>query len=182
MSKHTELSSSVTVNEYQSLLKRNDRKRAAEFVRERFEERYFNPIESAPKSDKHGFASLAICCLVIETLESFYQGLKDTRGHSGEMFEAFFKRDTPLKVFGGDGNWFFKDIRCGILHQSETRNGWRILRKDKLLNLEHKTINATLFLWALREEVATYSQQLVVDDELWERFKVKMEGVCDNCG
>ena len=72
---------------------------------------------------------MAVSCLVIETLESLsIQGKNDTKGHSKEMFAAFFKRNTPLGVFAGGDDWFYKKIRCGILHQSETREGWRILR------------------------------------------------------
>lgn len=73
----TRLSSSVTVAKYRALEAAADRRELAHFVRDRFDERYFIPIESS--RNKHGFAALAIACLVIETLESFYQGREDTR-------------------------------------------------------------------------------------------------------
>lgn len=180
----TKLSSTVTVERYKELEQNDDRKALAQFVRDRFNERYFNPIESAPLKCKHGFTSLAVCCLVIETLESFYQGRADTKGHSKEMFDSFFaNRGTPLKVFGGGNDWFYYDIRCGILHQSEARNGWHVLRSGPLLDMTtKKKINATKFIRELRKAVDAYAAKLVNDDQHWEAFKKKMKAVCDNCG
>jgi hypothetical protein len=180
MAKTTKLSSTVTVEQYEELERNNDRQRIARFVRDRFNERYFCPIEAAPRQHKHGFASLAVCCLVIETLESFYQGLGDTNRKSARMFRNFFARNTPLRVFGDD-DWFYNDIRCGILHLGETRNGWRVMRSGPLLDKVGKTINATKFLHELRKVVDSYASQLVNDDNHWERFKEKMRTVCDNC-
>jgi len=120
------LSQTVTVAEYRALAQASDRKRLGSFIRNRFDERYFRPAEKS--CAKHGFAQMAVACLVIETLESFYRGLAGTCGHSREMFSGFFERDTPLKIFGGGNDWFYYDVRCGILHQAETRRGWRVLR------------------------------------------------------
>lgn len=177
----TKLSSTVTVARYRELEQSDDRQALAQFVRDRFNERYFRPIESSPVADKHGFTIMAVCCLVIETLESFYQGKGDTKRHSKEMFSSFFERDTPLKVFGEGGDWFYKDIRCGILHQSEARGGWRILRNGPLLNMPTKRINATQFIRELSKAVDTYANQIQDDDALWKEFKKKMKAVCDNC-
>lgn len=180
-SNNTRLTSSVTVKRYRELEAYEDRQALAQFVHDRFNERYFRPIESIPGADKHGFTIMAVCCLVIEALESFYQGKKDTRGESKKMFAAFFKRDTPLKVFAGGDDWFYTDIRCGILHQSETRGGWRILRSGPLLNATTKCINAARFIKLLRGAVDTYTDQIQHDDVLWALFKKKMSAVCDNC-
>lgn len=175
----TKLSSSITVDRYLALEQAEHKGALGKFIKERFEERYFKPIEDSPS--KHGFTILAVACLVIETLESFYQGRADTHHISKKMFNDFFERDTPLKVFGGASNWFFNDIRCGILHQGEVRNGWRIWRKGPLLDTNEKTINATLFLREIKRAVATYGDQLTFDDECWRQFKKKMKAVRENC-
>lgn len=183
MARHhsTKLSSTVTVLQYYKLEEQDDRQAISKFIRMRFDERYFIPIESTPSSSKHGFTTLAICCLVIETLESFYQGLDDTKGQSRKLFNDFFQRETPLKIFAGDNDWFFTDIRCGILHQSETRNGWKILRRGPLLDKQQKTINATSLINSLRSSVKDYSMQLLHDDNLWNSFRSKMKSICANC-
>lgn len=175
------LSSSITVDGYIALERAENRKALGKFIKERFDERYFRPIEDSPREIKHGFMIIAVACMVIETLESFYQGQADTRGMSKKMFTDFFARDTPLKVFGSAPDWFFDDIRCGILHQGEARGGWRIWRRGPLLDTERKTINATIFLRELKLVVATYGDQLTLNDECWRLFKMKMGAVRANC-
>ncbi|MGA2904073.1 MAG: hypothetical protein ABSD98_09595 [Candidatus Korobacteraceae bacterium] len=166
--------------QYKALEQAGDRKSLGHFIRERFDERYFRPVEDS--CSKNGFASLAVSCLVVESVESFYQGLGDTRNESRRMFRDFFNRDTPLKVFaGGAKDWFFEDIRSGILHQAEARKGWRVLRTGPLVDPKARTINATRFLRVLRREVAAYAEQIAVDDAIWQNFQKKMKVVCDNC-
>jgi hypothetical protein len=179
MSESTKLSSSTTVAKYRKLEETGDRKAIGQFFVERFDERYFRPIEDS--SSKHGFAVLAVACLVIETLESFYQGRPDTIRASTQMFRDFLGRDTPLKVLAGGNDWFYKDIRCGILHQSESRGGWRVLRRGPLLDVQAKALNATAILRALRSEVRKYAQKIQTDELLWKNFCKKMGGVCANC-
>ena len=179
MSESIKLSSSTSVARYRKLEAAGDRRAIGQFFVERFDERFFRPIEDS--SSKHGFAVLAVVCLVIETLESFYQGRLDTKNASTQMFRDFFARDTPLKVFAGESDWFYKDIRCGILHQSETRGGWRVLRKGPLLDAQAKALNATAILRALRSEVQKYAQMIQTDEQLWKNFCKKMGGVCANC-
>lgn len=173
------LSSSVTVARYRELEQAGDRRALGEFFKERFAERFFDPLNNS--ASKHGFTTLAVGCLVIETLESFYQGCADTHGKSKKMFSAFFERETSLRVFGSPCNWFFRDIRCAILHQGEVRGGWRIWRQGQLLDMSGKTINATKFLRELKKAVSDYGDQLTVNDECWLQFKKKMKAVCANC-
>jgi hypothetical protein len=173
------LSSSTTIRRYKDLQTNGDRRAIAEFIVERFNERYFCPIQTS--LHKHGFASMAIACLIIETLESFYQGLTDTKNVSGKMFQDFFQRKTELNVFGAADNWFYKDIRCGILHQAESRGGWRILRSGPLLDRNAKSINATRLVTALQRAVQKYADEVVSDEKVWQNFQRKMAAVCNNC-
>jgi len=50
-------------------------------VRLRFAERYLDPILDSPK--RHGFAMMAICCLMVEALESFRNGWSKTSDKGG---------------------------------------------------------------------------------------------------
>ena len=175
----TRLTKTVTVAQYREMEAADDREGCGRFISQRFFERYFEPTVNAPK--RHGFTLMAIGCLVIEALECFYEGKKDSKGTSPQMFEEFFKRPTGLEGFGVDGNWFYKEIRCGILHQAETTGGWRVLRKGKLLDTQERTINATLFVDRLRVAVDTYAVELQTNTRLWRKFKKKMDAVCKNC-
>lgn len=174
------LSSKISISRYLQLENIENRKAIGDFVIQRFEERYFSPIENTPLKHKHGFTILAIACLVIETLESFYQGRPDTIRLSKKMFRDFFNRSTNLVDFIKDGDWFFDEIRCGILHQAETRGGWRIWRKGPLLDKNKKTINATKFLNEIRLEVRRYAEEIQSNDVCWNNLKKKMEAICQN--
>lgn len=175
----TKLSSSMTVARYMQLESVNDRKAISQFIIERFDERYFRPLENS--LSKHGFTSMAIACLLIETLESFYQGVTDTNKVSAKMFRDFLSRNTALKALGNSGDWFYKDIRCGILHQGESRGGWRVLRSGPILDKKAKAINATKILCALRYEIQQYALIIQTDEQLWNNCCKKMKSVCDNC-
>lgn len=175
----TKLSSSTTVFRYRELEAANNRDAIGAFLRERFDERYFKPVADSPS--KHGFAIMAIACLAIETLESFYQGLGDTRNKSTQMFRDFFARDTPLKVFADGNDWFFRDIRCGILHQAEAKAGWHVLRSGPLLDKGSRTINATQFLREVQKAVENYTHQIRTCEKSWNNLKLKMNTICVNC-
>src|SRR5262249_23282406 len=84
----TELASRFTVRDYEDPKAREDRASIADAVRRRFKERYLDSIFRDPRP--HGFTVMAVCCLMIEALESFRQGWPDTRWKSQEAFQSFF--------------------------------------------------------------------------------------------
>ena len=97
------------------------------------------------------------------------------------MFSDFFCRCPELSEFSKNGDWFYADIRCGILHQAETRNGWKIIRSGPLLDRTNKVINATLFLKKLQVAVRRYSQEIQSNEGLWKNFCKKIDEICKNC-
>ena len=118
----TKLTNTITVAMYLELEAADDRAACGRFITQRFHERYFEPTVNAPT--RHGFTLMAIGCLVIEALECFYEGKANSKDGSAKMFQAFFQRPTGLEAFGqGTKDWFFKDIRCAVLHQAETVGG-----------------------------------------------------------
>lgn len=176
----TKLTNTVTVSQYQALEAADDRVACGRFIVQRFHERYFEPTVNAPT--RHGFTLIAIACLVIEALECFYEGKAHSKGGSAKLFAAFFLRPTGLEAFGaGDRDWFFKDIRCAVLHQAETVGGWRLRRTGKLLDTGERIINAKRFVELLQRAVDDYAKLLETDKALWRNFKKKMRAVCDNC-
>ncbi len=72
-----------------------------------------------------GFAIMAIDCLLIETLQQFYNGSKRTGKEQDEkMFHDFFQRTAEFSAFFDNSiktNIFYVQIRCGILHQAQTK-------------------------------------------------------------
>lgn len=129
----------VTISAYEKLRDGEKREEIADFVYERHYRRYLKPFEfdddNYKKEYKNGFSIMANCCLLIETIESFYRGWPQSRNELN--FLKFFSRDSGFKEFSTDDipTQFYKHIRCGILHQGETTGGWTINReKSKLLD------------------------------------------------
>ncbi len=177
--KEVKLSSKLTVKKFNELVAAQKRQCLGEFIKQRFSERYFDPVENSKL--KNGFAIMAISCLVIEAIESFYKGLPDTKGASKEMFCDFFNRAGGFNSFSSKDDWFYRDIRCGILHQAETRGGWRILRSEPLLDMNHKAINSAKFIKELQNVVEQYAVEIQTDELLWKNFCKKMTAVSNNC-
>jgi hypothetical protein len=176
----TKLSKSCTVARYLSLQGAKDREAIADFVVERFEERYLDPVEANPKT-KNGFTIMAVSCLMIESLESFRHGWKDTRSKSELAFCSFFSHWDVFSEFRPVSGEFYKHVRCGILHQAETNGGWRIIRNGPIR--AGTTINATKFSASLRHVLKSYASSLRTEDwesESWQNFRNKMRAICKN--
>lgn len=122
-------------------------KEAYEFFESRIETRYVNPIEAIlnMKSYKgEGFAVVNLQCSLIETIECFINGWvyqktakkyvwhnkinNDTRNKNEEVFVSFFERRAPFNSIIPEVNGvdFFKNVRCGLLHETQTKNNWKI--------------------------------------------------------
>jgi len=141
---NTLLSKTVTVSDYLQMEKEKSKVEIVKFIKSRFTERYITPLRCDPDL-KHGFCTMAICCLMIEALESFWRGWDNSRNQSELAFCSFFDRNHNLRVFDGYVTDFYKNVRCGILHQAETMNGWHIRRDGFLVDTQTKTIMQPCF-------------------------------------
>ncbi|HDS1558379.1 TPA: hypothetical protein QEL11_002254 [Stenotrophomonas maltophilia] len=176
----TRLSQSCTVARYLSLQDAQDRSAIADFIVERFSERYLDPIET-DHAKKNGFTIMAVSCLMVESLESFRLGWKDTRNKSERAFSSFFSHWDQFATFRPISADFYRHVRCGILHQAETTGGWRIIRKGPIRN--DTTINAAKFSGSLRHVLGDYASSLRTESwesETWKAFRKKMDAVCHN--
>ncbi|WP_434031242.1 hypothetical protein [[Pseudomonas] boreopolis] len=176
----TKLSRSCTVADFLSLQNAQNRDAIAKFVEERFEERYLDPVVANP-AKKNGFTIMAVSCLMIESLESFRHGWKDTRNKSEKAFSSFFSHWDQFREFREVSGDFYRHVRCGILHQAETTGGWRIVRSGPIR--AHTTVNATRFSDSLRQVLHSYGSSLRTDDwgsDSWLAFRKKMEAICSN--
>jgi len=107
---------------------------AIEIFRQRILARYVEPadllieadLKRKPAQRRYGFSILALDCLLIETLQSFREGLTDSKGKSEKMFKRFLSRSKSFQKYFTEDEAvrFFKDFRCGILHQAEVMGPW----------------------------------------------------------
>lgn len=177
------LTSTVTVGQCKHWMGVKDGKakeQIIDLVYHRFHNRYIKHIGNA----RAGFLKMAVGCLMIETLESFKLGVLDTKGRSKAMFDSFFETEETHFPDFKNFKTFYKDIRCGILHQAETTNGWRILLYGQLLNEEERTINAEKFMQSLQAALNNYKEELVTKDftsVIWKNTLAKLEDICANC-
>lgn len=159
------------------------------FIYNRLHSRYIKPFsyddEKFIKEFKNGFSMMANYCLLIETIISFKKGLKDSNRLSKKAFELFFTESIDFKTFNDKSNVFYKNIRCGILHQGEITKGWKLTRNAKyLFDEKSRTINVIKFGKLLDSYLIAYSEDLKSQDwnsSVWTNFRKKMNVIISNC-
>lgn len=130
---------------------------------------------------KNGFLQLAACALLVETFAAFLAGKDETPWKkSPDYFIKVFRyaedKGNDLKVFKNN-NDFYDNIRCGLLHQGETKGGFKITRKGDYL-LRDGTIDAFIFHKLLKELLISYKNDLCEkdwNDPLWVKCREKIE-------
>lgn len=178
-----ELARGYAVADYRALEAAKDKAEIARLISQRFTERYLAPTLSR-QNVKHGFATMAIGCLMVEALESFRQGWPETRGKSKKAFCYFFDAHDQFAAFRGHAEPFYYDVRCGILHQAETRGGWTIRRGGALFDPTSRVVNATAFVRTLGKVLKVYCRGLRQADwesDTWKKCRKKMGAICRAC-
>ena len=170
------------------------------FLERRYEERFFKPIHilktNAGNHRGFGFAIMALCSLLIESLQSYRYGLpttyeaeysqrlakfapppeyvinKNEHRNGRQAFEDFFSLSVHKPLFPGvDGVKFYAAIRNGLLHQAQTKEGWRIRSAEpRLWNTTDKIVDRTKFANALKKAFEKYIEELTAapwTDDVW---------------
>ena len=161
--------------------------KAIDIFKDRVHGRFLEPISRIEEYIYAGFAVLALDCLLIETLQQFRKGVRTSSGQS----ETFFVRFLTETSFGSYftkkmAEMFYKQIRCGILHQAEVEENSRVLiSKDTPLikytdDGKGLVINRRLFHQQLVQEFEDYVARLrePSNQELREGFRKKMNYIC----
>lgn len=185
-----------------------------DIIKERFNSRYFNPIQQLLSSSdinvkyNCGFLVMSIDCLLIETLNQFFLGLytseekyyknnPDTKYKSNRnAFRDFFKHSTFFPDFKKDEklvNIFYNEIRCGLLHQAQSKTNSLInIKEPQMVRLIDKNnpkkgliLNRNLFHQALVNEFDKYLKDLetptsvnIFGENLREKCNRKMADLC----
>lgn len=172
-----------------------------EYFEARLHLRYLHPIsllqEHGPFQGE-GFSIVAIQCSLIEFLESTAQG-KNYRhkshkkrdevlgayeySSSQNVFVAFLRNRAPFsQVFDeASAQEFYFSVRCGLLHEAQTKNGWRIWAESHvgaIANVKERIVYRNGFQAALLEYIASYGAELQVDTNLQQAFIRKFDNLC----
>lgn len=173
------------ISRVRASLRTKDRAGLVEFIRQRHRERFFDPIQQLRSAERnqqgYGFAMMALCSLLIETIQSYRDGLPTTdrreldrlrglkvpapyaipaglRVNGTKAFRRFFSRFRN-KFDAMSGLKFYKNVRCGLLHQAQTKRGWTIAVNKRSLH-EHHSIDRNRFASNLEQAFESYLAEL----------------------
>jgi len=162
---------------------------AISIFKRRIHERFIEPTdrliefekEVLPEDKKYGFAVMALDCLLCETIQSFYEGVKDSKGKSKQIFKSFLQERQNFKCFfvtEKQAEDFYYCVRCNLLHQAQTSVSTKIWTVGALINRTEMTtmINRLAFHDAIKAEFDLYLSLLADPNNvrLRDNFKEKM--------
>jgi len=194
-----EISPNFTCEEWKELdlsdSNSNDWEKAISCLESRIKERYIKPVdiliehEEAKKYSERrfGFTILAIDCLLVETLQAFKDGNKETRSKQGKtVFVKFLNNSKNLgKYFNEENKFaekFYKNYRNGILHQAQIKNNHLVWSIGKVVFEQSgaMVINRTAFHKCLKDDFELYLQELRNNSNsvIRNNFKKKMDSLC----
>ena len=156
---------------------------------DRIRGRFLEIIDRVKGEEFAGFAVMALDCLLIETLQQFREGRKRTPRNKSRRYFVDFLRQTSFKDYFTTEDMakvFYDQIRCGILHQAETKGSSRLLIRAGVPLVDWTedgtglTVNRSLFHEQLVEVFAKYLSSLrdASDSELRKNFRKKMDHIC----
>jgi hypothetical protein len=169
-----------------------------EYFEARLHLRYLHPINLLQEHGTfqgEGFSIVTIQCSLIEFLESTAQG-KNYRyrkhnevpgayeySSSQSVFVSFLRDRAPFsQVFDeACAQDFYFSVRCGLLHEAQTKNGWRIWAEDHggaIANMRDKIVYRNDFQAALLKYIASYGADLQVNEALQQAFIRKFDNLC----
>jgi hypothetical protein len=122
---------------------------------------------------------------LLETLEAFRQGLTDTRRKSEQLCTSFLTQRPAFKPFfpGDLATRFYKEFRCGIVHNAQVFGTGLLWSVGPLLKVEGTRIivNRTAFHDALMQELEDYLLELrnSSNTDLRDKFRAKMDFIAE---
>jgi hypothetical protein len=156
-------------------------------VKDRLKGRFLNFGDKCLKDDFSGFVVLAIDCLLVETIQQFIEGETDGRNKSERCFKRFLKRPRFRSDFTNrkTREIFYRDIRCGLLHQAQAKNKWLVRRKQatmlQKIGTDGYIIDVDRFHAALKDSLEDYLTELLKPEskELRDNLWKKMDHICN---
>lgn len=155
---------------------------AYEYFETRISTRYLKPIDSILNLNSNkgeGFAVVNLQCSLIETVECFINGwihqkigrnyvwrnniTSETKNRNEDVFISFFREREPFKSMVPEinGSDFFKDVRCGLLHETQTKKGWKIKTNGSNNSVVGKTIYRESFHNDIETVIKNYKTAII---------------------
>jgi hypothetical protein len=169
------------------------------YFQARLSYRYLKPITTLQHGGTmvgEGLSIVAIQCSLIEFLESTLQGKSYVHGRvinpqheyskSGTIFEAFLVTRPPFSREFNPAltHDFYESVRCGVLHEARTKNGWTISARSRnrtIVEPNLKIVYRDNFQSALLDFVEWYKRELPARRDLQEAFLRKFNSYAHEC-
>lgn len=170
---------------------------AVELFEERIKYRYLKPISKIEKGKNHegeGYAIMTIYCSLIEFLETIYQGinfkLKKAKsenfeyslGNSETIFISFLSKRFGFKLDKEISKSFYKNVRCGLLHEAKLGSNWTVkVNTAKLIEEkgDRTILNRKIFSDRMKIYLKRYKKELIKNSELKKAFIRKFDYLCE---
>ena len=156
------------------------------------------------KYEGEGFSIVNLQCSLIETIESFINGWvynakkdekeqleknswykntlhKDNRVgsvNSAEIFISFFKKRLPFIKMNINGLIFYQEVRCPLLHETQTKSNWLIKKcnsstKSYCETSTSKIIYRAQFQRDLKIVISNYKKAIIEGAAFDEKISTK---------
>jgi len=153
---------------------------------DRIKERFLDPIKHIDKFAFAGFAVMALDCLLIEMLQQFRAGVYRTPANRSKDFFVDFLTTTSYNEYFDNRKavLFYRQIRCGILHQAELRGSSKISTSGELVIYADDSQGLIVNRLKFHDHLLTVFDQYVdsIRDksniETREKFITKMKSIC----
>lgn len=169
-----------------------------DYFRSRLALRYLGPIKVLQDHGTYqgeGFSIAAIQCSLIEFLESARQGLRYRYLRNGEklgpneyssskiIFVSFLCNREPFSNSFDEASAvdFYAGVRCGLLHEARTKNGWKIWANGPdgiVADVKKRIVYRDNFQRALLNYVESYKHALLQDTALQSAFVRTFDSLC----
>lgn len=155
------------------------------FLLGRLRSRYLNPIAMVRDKGKwegEGFTIVSIQCALIEFLGATRAGKNFRHKNpqppheykfSGDLFVDFLFQTPPFdKLFSkGQAEDFYSNVRCALLHEARTKDGWIIWSAGATaVDCRKKIVYRDSFQGVIEGYINDYGLALTADASLQEAF------------
>lgn len=165
--------------------------KAIKILKERIEERFFNPLDLLINSEKkelpinktYWFAILSISCLLMETIQWFKDWIYNHNWKSSSLIKKFCKN---IWLEENDIKFFYKNIRCWILHKWEIEKC--LVRstsskvEDNIFTKNYKNekiLQRTVLYLKIKKEFYNYLKDLSNSEYLKKNYIEVMNNICE---
>ena len=169
-----------------------------EFLMTRLSLRYLTPIKILQDNGTfqgEGFTIVSVQCALIEFLAALKVGKSHKLLKKGEkvgeheytssnaLFCDFLFEEEPFKKCFPDifeAREFYKNVRCALLHEARTKNGWKIWASGSLaVDVKEKIVRRDALQVAITSYLEAYGLILTKDHDIQAAFIRKFDNLAD---